>query len=449
MFLEKAILKKHELDALRPFESGVEERVMQKLRIDWNYHSNSIEGNSLTYGETKSLILHHITAEGKSLRDHFEITGHNDAINWVLDIVKGERDLTENFIRELHKLILIKNYTKQAITADGKPTTIEIKVGEYKKVPNHVKTVSGEVFYFAEPLDVPFKMNDLLNWYAKQIKDSEANPIILAAEFHYKFIRIHPFGDGNGRLARILMNFILLKFGYHPAVIKIESKEKYFEVLRIADGGNIEPFVEYIAETVFNSLDVMHKAILGIAFEDDNDVDKQFWLLNEKLKGLKKIEVVKNEESIENVINKVIIPLHDNILDSNKKFEEIYFEVTNHIKQWLHISNSPLPQSFYLKYIRELRNSENLKIIKSIDLVFLFDKLRSVTKSPIHYSFSFVINFQELFYEIILNDNKSLQKYFKKYYDEFFSEQELKNIVIEITKEHISYIDSNTKINNT
>ena len=79
MYLEKAIITKHELDALKPFDKALEERAMQKMRLDWNYHSNSIEGNSLTYGETKSLILHHITAQGKPLRDHFEITGHNEA----------------------------------------------------------------------------------------------------------------------------------------------------------------------------------------------------------------------------------------------------------------------------------------------------------------------------------------------------------------------------------
>jgi len=83
-----------------------EARIIQKFRLDWNYHSNNIEGNSLTCGETKALILFGITAQGKPLKDHFEITGHNDAINWVLDLVKSETELTEVFIRELHTLIL-------------------------------------------------------------------------------------------------------------------------------------------------------------------------------------------------------------------------------------------------------------------------------------------------------------------------------------------------------
>ena len=106
MYLEKVIIAKQELDSLRPLDIGLEERVMQKLRLDWNYHSNSIEGNSLTYGETKSLILHHITAQGKPLRHHFEITGHNEALLWIIELINGERTITENFIRELHLLIL-------------------------------------------------------------------------------------------------------------------------------------------------------------------------------------------------------------------------------------------------------------------------------------------------------------------------------------------------------
>lgn len=100
--IEKSIRLKKELDALRPLKKDDEMRVMQKLRLDWNFHSNNLEGNSLTYGETKALILFGITANGKPLKDHFEVTGHNEAINWVMEIVKEDRPLTENFIQELH-----------------------------------------------------------------------------------------------------------------------------------------------------------------------------------------------------------------------------------------------------------------------------------------------------------------------------------------------------------
>src|SRR5690606_29582399 len=134
-----------------------ESRIMQKFRLDWNYHSNKLEGNSLTYGETKALLLFGITAQGKPLKDHFEITGHNEAINWVLEILKGDYPLTEHFIRELHKLILKEPYQVDAVSPEGLPTKRWITIGQYKTTPNHVKTKTGEIFYFATPEETPAK----------------------------------------------------------------------------------------------------------------------------------------------------------------------------------------------------------------------------------------------------------------------------------------------------
>ena len=157
-----ALALKEQLDTLRPIDIEQEKRIMQKFRLDWNYHSNHLEGNSLNYGETKALLLFGITAQGKPLKDHFEITGHNEAIDWVIDMVKGNRSLTENFIRELHQLLLKEPYEVDAITPEGKSTKRKIAVGQYKTMPNHVKTVTGEMFYFATHEETPAKMHDLL-----------------------------------------------------------------------------------------------------------------------------------------------------------------------------------------------------------------------------------------------------------------------------------------------
>ncbi|MEZ4850620.1 MAG: Fic family protein [Bacteroidia bacterium] len=251
--IEKSIKLKAELDALRPLKKEDEMRIMQKFRLDWNYHSNHLEGNTLTYGETKALILFGITAQGKPLKDHFEITGHDEAIKWVIDIVKQKRPLTENFIRELHKLILKEPYEIDAITPDGQPTKKRVNIGEYKTSPNHVKTKTGEIFRFATPEETPALMNDLIVWFRNQSENEEPNSILIAAVFHYRFIRIHPFDDGNGRTARILMNFILMQHGYPPVIIKTEDKENYFAALRQADAGQIAPFFEYIAQNLAHS----------------------------------------------------------------------------------------------------------------------------------------------------------------------------------------------------
>jgi Fic family protein len=283
----KAVALKSELDALRPINKEQEDRIMQKFRLDWNYHSNHLEGNSLTYGETKALILFGITAQGKPLKDHFEITGHNQAINWVMDVVKGDYPLTESFIRELHTLLLKESYEVDAITPDGKPTKKRINVGSYKTSANHVQTKTGEIFYFATPEETPAKMHDLLVWYNQKIAEAQFNPILLASEFHYKFIRIHPFDDGNGRTARILMNFILMQYNYPPVIIKTEDKSNYFGVLQLADAGNIEAFIEYMAENLVHSLEIIIAGANGEDIEQLEDISNKIKALEQKIKDLK------------------------------------------------------------------------------------------------------------------------------------------------------------------
>jgi Fic family protein len=278
----KAVELKKELDNLRPIDAEMEARIMQKFRLDWNYHSNHLEGNSLSYCETMALLMFGITAQGKPLKDHFEVTGHNEGINYALDMIEGNRPLTENFIREIHQLLLKETYQVDAISPDGLPTKRWIAVGKYKTTPNHVLTKTGEIFYFATPEETPAKMTELLDWYNEKIKNEKQNPILIAAEFHYKFIRIHPFDDGNGRTARIIMNFILMQFSYPPVIIKTEDKVNYFAALQLADAGSIEAFIENIAINLNRSLEIMIAGANGNDIEDD-EVTKAISLIEQKI----------------------------------------------------------------------------------------------------------------------------------------------------------------------
>ena len=281
--IEKVISLKNALDALRPISSEMERRIMQKFRLDWNYHSNHLEGNTLTFGETKALILFGLTAQGKPFQDHIEMSGHDEAVKWIEDVVKQERPLNEAFIRELHVLILKEASEKKSQTPDGQIVTRRIEVGKYKTMPNHVLTETGEMFYFASPEETPAKMNDLMNWYAEERKKEDTIPVLLAAEFHYRFIRIHPFDDGNGRTARLLMNFILMSYAYPPVIIKTSDKEQYFNVLRLADAGNLVPFVDYITENLANSLGIMIKGAKGENIEED-ETEQEFLKLKKRIK---------------------------------------------------------------------------------------------------------------------------------------------------------------------
>jgi Fic family protein len=275
---------KAELDALRPLAPEQEARVLQKFRLDWNYNSNAIEGNSLTLGETRSLLLHGLTAAGKPMRDHLDIKGHNEAVGALEDFVRSEYPLTEQFIREMHQLLLGEPYHTPAQTAGGQPTRKLIVPGRYKTSPNNVLTATGEMFYFASVEETPGRMTDLVDWYRAEEAAPTLSPVALATEFHYRFVRIHPFDDGNGRMSRLLMNLILLRHGYPMTVIKADDRNRYLAALAAADAGEPEPFLRFIIENVEASLRLMIRAAKGESIDEPSDLDKKLALLKKQLK---------------------------------------------------------------------------------------------------------------------------------------------------------------------
>lgn len=426
----KASELKQQLDSLRPLEKEQEARIMQKFRLDWNYHSNNLEGNSLTYGETKALILHGITAQGKPLKDHFEVTGHNEAINWVYDIVGGEYPLTENFIRELHKLLLKESYEVDAQTPDGKPTKKRVIVGDYKKMPNHVLTKTGEMFYFATPEETPAKMGDLMAWYNEKIAEADFNPILLAAEFHYKFISIHPFDDGNGRTARILMNFILMKFGYPPVIIKTEDKENYYAVLRLADTGSLEPFIEYIAQNLNRSLEIMIAGAKGESIEEPDDIDKEIALLEKRLSGLgERSQIVKSRDSVQALINDVFIKIYDRIIQKSGRINNLYLRTLLAFKL--------ISFKDKLLTVDDLRTTA-IHLNQEILLQVYFNKFTTIGFNEFTYTISFKIKLSQITYSIYDEGNKFL---LEKPYGVELTDEQLDKIIIPEIKRHKDFIE--------
>ena len=329
--LELAVDLKAQLDALRPLDADQEKSIWQKFRFDWNYHSNNIEGNSLTFGETKSLLLHNITAQGKSLKDHIEITGHNEAINALVDLTRGDAPLTESFVRQLHELILRERCQVDAITPEGAPTRRWIEVGQYKTGQNHVQTVTGEIFRFAEPMDVPGKMHTLLQTINELQAPSSAEVVFVAAKAHYDFVLIHPFDDGNGRMARLLMNLILIKYGFPPAIIKTQDKQQYFSALRQADGGQLDVFVEYIAGCVCASLQIMLAGARGESVEEPDEQDRKIKMLARMIEGKAgKLSATRTVEALDTLFEHSFVPLARRLSEAAKKFEPMYSNVEKH-----------------------------------------------------------------------------------------------------------------------
>ncbi|MDQ3711312.1 MAG: Fic family protein [Acidobacteriota bacterium] len=449
---------KNELDALRPLNAEAEARIMQKFRLDWNYHSNNLEGNSLTYGETKALILFGITAQGKPLKDHFEITGHNEAINWIIEMIKGETDLSEVFIRQLHQLLLKESYEVEAQTQNGKSTKRKIEVGKYKIMSNHVLTQTGETFYFATPEETPAKMQELIEWLRNEKENSDVNPIILAALFHYKFISIHPFDDGNGRVARILMNFILMQYGFPPVIIKTNDKENYFSVLQQADAGIFEPFIEYIADNLIRSLEIMIKGARGESIEEPDDLDKQLSLFEASFtEKFKKVDVIKTKENFKGIFNNSIIPLAGALIKNWKKFDRFYLESEFNIK----IETRYGVKNEHLSYENfEADSINSLKILlKDFDKKEKADSRLEINVTHIHFSYHHKLfnrsHYNEFSYastitvrlaktEYIISSLKPKFKHHKSY-SENLTEFEIEQIAKTIALHHFEYLEAKRK----
>lgn len=403
---------KQQLDALRPLDPEQENKVMQKFRLDWNYHSNNLEGNSLTYGETKALIMFGITAQGKPLKDHSEIKEHNEAIDWVIELVKGDRPLSESFIRELNRL-LIKDFYEEKIKKG-------IKIPSYKSAPNHVITVTGETFYFATPEETPALMADLMDWYNERIESEDLNPILLAAEFHHKFISIHPFDDGNGRTARIVMNFILMKYGYPPVIIKTEDKSNYLAALQLADSGQIEIFIQYIAKNLVHSLEIMLAGARGESIEEPDDIDKEIALLEKRLSGFgNKIEKEKSDETIKSIITNSITQLIEEVNSKLKKFDDYYAQKSYSVK----INNDSFS---------DINGIIFSPAINKVEITFYRSRIKQTGLES--FNFRYVIGFN--FYDKLLFSvlTQRMHSYNRNYYD--LTEQEITTLANKVIQFH-------------
>ncbi|MDD4604136.1 MAG: Fic family protein [Bacteroidales bacterium] len=198
-------------------------------------------------------------------------------------------------------------------------------MGQYKTSPNSVRLRNGEIHEYASPEETPALMNDLLNWYNdnKEI----LHPVQLAAEFHYKIVCIHPFDDGNGRVARLIMNYILLKNNYPPVIIKSDEKESYLTHLQKADTGDITSLIEYIERQSIWSLELSIKAANGGDIDELGDIEKEIELL--KKDKLTKTKIYKTPKVTYELINHINDDLWTPISKVLNKFDDFFAESSN------------------------------------------------------------------------------------------------------------------------
>ena len=226
----------NEWNALQPLSDRDREMLSRRFTIDFNYNSNHIEGNTLTYGQTEILLMFGKIVGEADVRDVHEMTASNVGLKMMKEeALLKETPLTQHFIRTLHKTLLREDYTVYRTLPGGVQTSYVIHAGQYKNRPNSVITRYGDRFEYATPEETPALMSDLIDWYNDAERSGKFTPIELAAIFHYRYIRIHPFEDGNGRIARLMVNYILTRHDYPMIVVRSRKKKEYLEALHRTD----------------------------------------------------------------------------------------------------------------------------------------------------------------------------------------------------------------------
>ena len=234
--------KKVRLDAFRPFPNSILQRLHEDIALEWTYNSNAIEGNTLSLNETKVVLQHGLTVGGKTLREHFETLNHKKAIDWLTERVSQDFSLSVKDILHLHYLVMSGIADEYAGI---------IRTGRVR--------ITGAKFIPPNPLKVPDLLEELIEW----VNDNPLNLNIVEriSVFHHRFVWIHPFFDGNGRTARLVMNLLLMKWGYPPVIVLKVDRMKYYRALEDANSFQYSKLFLLIFQGLEQSLDRYLNAI--------------------------------------------------------------------------------------------------------------------------------------------------------------------------------------------
>ncbi len=224
---------KRQLDVLRPLHGEALKNLEDWYDVELTYTSNAIEGNTLTRSETAIVIEKGITVRGKPLKDHEEAVDHFEALKFVRNLVADPRPINEADVRDIHRLVVARTQNGEA--------------GQYSK---YERRISGSLLVLPSPEKIAPLMSAFGTWLS-EAKPTPEN----AVKAHIDLVTIHPFSDGNGRTARLLMNLLLMRGGYPPIIIHPEDRPDYIDYLERAQlTGDISVFQSFIYERLLHSL---------------------------------------------------------------------------------------------------------------------------------------------------------------------------------------------------
>ena len=412
---------KSELDSYHPISNDRLQKINYKFRLEWNYHSNKMEGGTLTFEETRSVMMAQLEINGKPLRDVLEMRGHDEVIKNIQKIGRGDIRLTENRIKDIHKAIIFE--------ADDLP-------GVLKNRNNYIYNYAGERFDFTPKEDTAAALNTLTNWLdnelkavnRKQKKSKRTIPDI-AFEYHLRFLTIHPFLDGNGRTGRILMNLILISNGYPPIIIRTEEKDVYSKLIAHAQQyeENPVPFYEMLGKLLIRSLKTCIKGAKG-----DNLFELEEWE--------KRLQLLEHQQSIEQTttqLEKTIFAVLENSFLPLKNYAELKFASFD--KLFAHKSKvntilmgdeSSIDALDITETIKELKKTHQIGTLQGITACFQWSNFKKSSKVD-DMSITLALNLTGKGFSIH-KSTESNTSFIEKKYNESMSYEEIQHFINEL-----------------
>lgn len=431
--------KLKEIDALQKqiaahgqLGAEVRKKIDYKFRLDWNYYSNSMEGNTLTMAETRTVMVGNVTVDGKPLKDVLEMKGHDAVVLDIMKVGKGDARLSEARIKDIHKGIMHEDDPAK-----------KKKIGIWKPEPNYLYNYKGERFEFVSPAEVPERIHQLLDRTNAAIdaiignKKGAPHPVDVALQFHLEYVSIHPFYDGNGRTARILTNLLLISLGYPPFWVKTEERDAYGRYIGDIQGygGKPDLFLAFAAELVLRSQRIMLDAIAGKEIEEPGDLEKKVKLLKQRL-NRGNDEAVKQEKSpevIASLFEEVLRPLFETLALRLSQFDTLFKSreiriVIDHKRSYL-LNLLPKDKGLnfnFSDFVQSIRFSYHLKGFRKND-VKSFDT-----------AIVLFIECHQLVYEFQLNTGEQLAS---KLYHEVLTKHEIEAIGEKLGNQLLSKIE--------
>lgn len=337
-------------------ETGIVERMYDlKKGITETFIKEGFVQSYISHGDTNVPVPQLL----RHLRDHL------DAVDFVFDVVKENRPLTVGFIKELHALVTQHQDSAEGRDQFGTKLKIELLKGTFKIRENNPTREDGVVIMYCPPEHVNSEMENLVNIY-NHLVDEKIHPIIIASWFHHAFTTIHPFQDGNGRVARLLASLILIKFGFFPfTVLREEAKVKYFDALEAADSGNSQKLVDYFSEVQKRNIEkaLNLKEVSSTSFEEVTDIfSKKLTTWQQQKHQERKKDLEKNRSLVFDICVKylneaqtsltkrlnggvAITMKHCSPFDESK--QHYYFgQIVNYAKQHDYYFNHSLPRAW-------------------------------------------------------------------------------------------------------